>query len=338
MDIKIDSISYEVMDVLSNILLEDCAVCQSHKLGKGNGERKIYLPGALDEKYRFFDSFTHDMVGFVTKDNLLQFLESAKKEYRRPTQSYREAKKLKSEYSELHSKISSSGTVLTFSFGKSKVTHTGLYINHNQSTERKRNKNWNLIGDVALPKYTTLSIIKLKRDGVIYYYFSLHFMKYRVTDDYVDAEEAAILARVESSKLAPAEKEAVILARVGQGSFRKKLLEEASYCPFTGIDDDRVLVASHIKPWKKSTNQEKRDPQNGFILSATFDKLFDRGLISFTDEKKLIISPFLSMYNREKLGISEGMLVDSLPDITDRRKRYLAYHRESVLKKMEAIL
>jgi len=338
MVLKIDSISYEVMDVLSNISLEDCAVCRSHKLGNGNGERKIYLPGSLEEKIRFFDNFARDMVGFVTKDNLLQFLKTAKKEYHRPTQMYREANQLKSEYTDLHSKISSGDAVLIFNFGKSKVTHTGVYINHSQSSKRKRDKNWNLIGDVALPKYTTLSIIKLKKDDDIYYYFSLHFMKYQISDAYLDAEEEAKLAIVEKSKLAPSEKEAVILARIGQGTFRRKLLEEASYCPFTGIDDDQLLVASHIKPWKKSTNREKRDPQNGFILSATYDKLFDCGMISFTDKKELIISPVLSMYNREKLNIREGMLIDSLPCITERRKRYLAYHREFVLKKMGDLL
>jgi len=52
-------------------------------------------------------------------------------------------------------------------------------------------------------------------------------------------------------------------------------------CPFTKINDNRLLIASHIKPWAFSDNKERLDLKNVFVLSPLFDKLFDRGLISF---------------------------------------------------------
>src|SRR5256885_16576834 len=60
-------------------------------------------------------------------------------------------------------------------------------------------------------------------------------------------------------------------------------------CRLTGVSDTRLLVASHIKPWKDSTNQERLDGHNGLLLSPHVDRLFDRHLISFTDDGQIIV-------------------------------------------------
>jgi putative restriction endonuclease len=62
--------------------------------------------------------------------------------------------------------------------------------------------------------------------------------------------------------------------RIGQEVFRRNLLNEISFCPITGITDKRILLASHIKPWRVSNNNERVDKNNGFIFSPTIDKLF----------------------------------------------------------------
>ena len=56
-------------------------------------------------------------------------------------------------------------------------------------------------------------------------------------------------------------------ARDGQGKYREELLEQCRFCPFTMIADERLLIASHIKPWAASNDKEKVDPFNGYILS-----------------------------------------------------------------------
>ena len=118
-------------------------------------------------------------------------------------------------------------------------------------------------------------------------------------------------------------------ARLGQGKYRDRLLEECPFCPITKINDERLLVASHIKPWAVSNDEEKVDPKNGFILSPLYDKLFDRGFITFTNDRKVIVSDWLSPQNKRRIGIESGQFFQALP-IDDLREEYLFFHRESV--------
>jgi hypothetical protein len=60
-------------------------------------------------------------------------------------------------------------------------------------------------------------------------------------------------------------------------------------CALTGIDLSELLVASHIIPWADN-EQERLNPENGICLSSLYDKAFDKGLISFTNEKHVIFS------------------------------------------------
>jgi hypothetical protein len=116
--------------------------------------------------------------------------------------------------------------------------------------------------------------------------------------------------------------------RVGQEKFRKNLLKHLKVCPITGIDETRILLASHIKPWAVSTNEERLDIYNGFIFSPTIDKLFDKGLITFENNKELIISPTLSEVNIGSIGIVAGKKYLKLP--IENRMSYLEFHRENI--------
>lgn len=87
------------------------------------------------------------------------------------------------------------------------------------------------------------------------------------------------------------EKEIMIKARMAQGNFRESLLKiYPNECLLSGIKIKDLLIASHIKPWSESDDIEKVNPMNGFLLSASIDKLFDRHLISFDENGKLYIS------------------------------------------------
>ena len=118
-------------------------------------------------------------------------------------------------------------------------------------------------------------------------------------------------------------------ARIGQGKYREQLLDECPYCPITKINDERLLIASHIKPWAASSDEEKIDPKNGYMLSPLYDKLFDRGFMTFTDDRKIVLSDWLSPQNKKRLGISDGEFVQALP-MDDSRRTYLKFHRDSV--------
>ena len=117
----------------------------------------------------------------------------------------------------------------------------------------------------------------------------------------------------------------------GQRRFREKLLEECPYCPFTKISDERLLVASHIKPCAVANMKEIRDPKNGFALSPLYDRLFDQGFVSFDEKKCLMISNWLSPTNQERCRIKSGAFVQMLP-LDEKREFYLKYHRQHVFK------
>lgn len=89
-----------------------------------------------------------------------------------------------------------------------------------------------------------------------------------------------------------------------------------------------MLIGSHIKSWKDSSNDEKLDRNNGILLCVHHDALFDKHLISFEDNGTLIVSQTLTPKERTELH------VDSIPslDVTDEMKPYLADHRSKLKK------
>jgi putative restriction endonuclease len=130
----------------------------------------------------------------------------------------------------------------------------------------------------------------------------------------------------EDQKISHTEKVALIKARIGQGQFRSKLEKKwNSVCCITGCNVRAALRASHIKPWKVCTNLERLDSNNGLLLSANADALFDSGLISFDEYGKLLHSEeildsdlnLLLGTNKIKLSLSEQQQV------------YMQYHREA---------
>lgn len=114
--------------------------------------------------------------------------------------------------------------------------------------------------------------------------------------------------------------------RVGQSGFRKKVLSYwKNSCPITNISTQELLIASHIVPWCLASDKERLDPFNGIALSPTFDKLFDKGFISFSDSGKMLINENTDSDILKKLNISIGCAIDNFDD---RHVKYLKRHRE----------
>jgi predicted restriction endonuclease len=82
-------------------------------------------------------------------------------------------------------------------------------------------------------------------------------------------------------------------SRIHQSFFREAILNSyENTCCITGLRIRECLVASHIIPWSVS-EEHRTDPRNGLCLSATFDRLFDRGLLTITNQLRVAISPAL---------------------------------------------
>lgn len=110
--------------------------------------------------------------------------------------------------------------------------------------------------------------------------------------------------------IGPTTKKALIDARRGQGRFRESVLKRwGQRCAVTSSVTYKAIRASHIKPWSECTNEERLDPENGLPLVASLDALFDAGLISFDSDGVLIVSPEMSVEERngiDKVSVTLG--------------------------------
>ena len=123
-----------------------------------------------------------------------------------------------------------------------------------------------------------------------------------------------------------------IKARIGQQSYREEQMKLwGGACALTGIDIPELLIASHAVPWKNEDDVSRLDPYNGFLFEARIDKLFDRYLISFEDDGTILISPSISIGNRERLGIRHDM---KLMKVYPENLYYLRQHRQRFLERI----
>ena len=91
----------------------------------------------------------------------------------------------------------------------------------------------------------------------------------------------------------PTESERQVKVRRVQRFFRNAVL--GSYegrCALTGIAVPELLIASHIIPWSEDASR-RADPTNGICLNALHDQAFDRHLITFDEEYRLVLSKTL---------------------------------------------
>lgn len=126
------------------------------------------------------------------------------------------------------------------------------------------------------------------------------------------------------------EKQALVKIRMGHSELRNRILNHKKECEICGIKNNKLLIISHIKPWAKSENSEKLDTNNILLLCSMHDALFDKGLISFDDNGKILISSELDEKEQALVNINE----DSYIKITsDRQIEFLRYHREHIFIK-----
>jgi len=131
------------------------------------------------------------------------------------------------------------------------------------------------------------------------------------------------------------ERETIRKTRIHQAFFREAILSsyEATCC-VTGLRIKECLVASHIVPWSIS-EQHRTDPRNGLCLSATFDRLFDRGLIAVTSELDVFVSARLRKAGDRKV---DEMICKyhGAPLVRPRRflplQAHLEWHRNNVFQ------
>lgn len=124
--------------------------------------------------------------------------------------------------------------------------------------------------------------------------------------------------------------EKFVKTRVSQGSFRRLLLLERHQCNLCDISITSVLRASHIKEWSESSREERIDANNGLLLCANHDALFDRHQISFEpDTGDICISASIDVDQRVSLNLPDSFNLT----ISDRMKAYMQVHYKKFIEK-----
>jgi hypothetical protein len=323
MRIELLNQNFEVKETKEKITIADSFVVRQNKIGGGNGEAKLYVGHDTEDVRGFFGNSGFAIKCFLLKRDLLKYLDETKVEYLKPEQPYINKELLPNLWIERKNKVENLPEKIEFEVvEQTQITGPRIYVKSGDNA-------YKLIRELSLPNITYISVVKLLDDnGHLSYYFRL-FADYfgDVEHPYTIEKEKEQIEDIEDSE----EKRQLSRARSGQGKYREELLKLCPYCPITMVSDDRLLIASHIKPWAKSSEFEKIDPLNGFMLTPTFDFLFDRGFMSFTNDKKTILSPFLSNMTYSKIGISDGKTLNLLP--IEGREDYLEYHRKEILKR-----
>lgn len=144
----------------------------------------------------------------------------------------------------------------------------------------------------------------------------------------IEGEESFEEQVIQASEIPETEKQQLVRSRVGQGIFRMRVAQQEKKCRLTGVDNLAFLVASHIKPWRHSDNDERLNGSNGLLLSPHVDKLFDRGWISFCDDGQVLIS-------EQAKSVAEAWGLAGAPSVgafNAKQQVFLKYHREKIFK------
>lgn len=321
---------FSISDTLdSSITVPDSLVKRNNKIGGGNGEAKLYITskGAM---YSFFGDAGFSAHCFILKQDLIDYMNAIHAEYLHPSQPYRGAKEMPALWAQRLKIINALPDVIEFEIkDQNQIVGTRGYV-------KSSDPGYDIIREISLPLVSYISIMRLNdRNGLPIFYWKL----FADFDAISDKREALVFTygRKDGKTTRPlkqketSHQKEIRYARTGQGMYREKLLAECPFCPITMINDERLLIASHIKPWAVSTEAEKLDHKNGFMLSPLYDKLFDRGLMTFSEDRRIVLSNWISPANKKRLGIRDGQFVQMLP-LDDARKNYLNFHRSSVFK------
>ncbi len=128
-------------------------------------------------------------------------------------------------------------------------------------------------------------------------------------------------------------KKVLTTTRVGQNFFRRAVLSAYQYkCCITGLAVPKLLVASHIVPWRDDASN-RLNPKNGLCLSMLHDKAFDVGIITITKNMTVMVSQKQTSTNDcffdSALSAYDGKSI-ALPEKFAPHQDFLAYHRQHI--------
>lgn len=361
--IKIDGIEYLIVDAMQDFRAEDSFIHNDNKLKRytGNGEGKKHIGTYKGEKGELISHFfNYSKWGVPHKDlnknnwktiesaknagavvsnkclfsksNLIKYLKDAREEYFEQEQIYHDdislyyIERLK-ELENLRSNIS------TFSIYDASDSWDKR---QNRGYIRSDDEIWSIWRKLILPGISYLSILKLipvnsTDSEPIFYFRILLDYQYRSYIHPSLNKSSKGKTEIESAE----QKQSKSKSRKGAQKFKQDVHDHMPQCPFTFIKDERLLIASHIKPHavciKEGRIDQDLDKLNGLSLSPTYDTLFDQGYITYTDNGELICGTLLSSYTWDKLNINPNAK-NKMRIYPEGREEYLDFHRKNVFQ------
>lgn len=339
--IQLGGEKFKFIDVFPKILtVPDSFVVRNNKIQttkdktkESHGEAKLYI----SSKNIMRDFYGHEGFNatcFMLKQDLINYLNILKIEYLNPSQNYRGMENFSALWEERMNKIVHlQNEIITFEVSdQNQIKGPRGYVN---STDM----GYQLIRELSLPLVSYILVKKLSdTTGSELYYWKL-FVDFEAIEQMKSLPTVFAYgkSKLQAQETKEAEKQIeeevtnIKRGRDGQQKYREKLLEQCPFCPFTMVADDRLLIASHIKPWAVADEKERTDPYNGYMLTPTYDRLFDKGFITFTEDRHVHISNFLSNRTCKQLGLEDDKFIQMLP-MDKKRIKYLEFHRMSVFK------
>lgn len=216
------------------------------------------------------------------------------------------------------------------------------YILKNCPTDYCNNKN---AVDVKIEYISwDAPIIKTSKDKIFQQYRTVHrlsdstveklcrllptnFFEISKNNFIMNIENEKLLNELEKYKFNVDEREAITKVRIGQSTYKKLLLQKFNNkCCICKLSNKNLLVGSHIKEWKDSSLKEKGDIDNGLLLCTLHDSLFDKHLISFDIDGRIIFSDELTSEDRRILNLNENIKIN----ISEETEKYMKYHRNKL--------
>ena len=364
-EIKVSGITYKIIDAIQNFRAEDSFIDKKNKLARfsGNGESKKHV-GTYSggNRIRISNFFNYDKWGleykdsnrnrktldsarmhgavisenrcFFSKQNMKKYLKDAETEYFAKEQRYHN--NISEYYNERLREVNElEDEKIFFSIYDAS---DNLSQKQDRGYIRSDDSIWKLWRELVLPSISYLSILKLVPKDIPN---SKPLFYFRILLDYQfrSFQHPELVTEVQVNDLIVEDKEEQSVRksshRVGAEKYRKAVIKHMPQCPFTQITDERLLIASHIKPhivcMRNNEHEQAIDYLNGLALSPTYDKLFDQGYITFTDEGQLLCGTQLSPYTWEQLNINPNAK-KKLRIYPENRESYLEYHRQNVFQ------
>lgn len=309
--------NFKVIDVCNDsITLPDCFAIQCNKYGKGHGEAKLYF-GTKSEMKNFFGVHTEC---FVLKEDFVKYKNSIQSAKSVLSTIYKNAISGNTNFSKILKGIDSTINRMQDIESFNIKLMNGLkgsrgYIN---SINKATKGGYYYLRACCVPFASFIKVLKLQEISTGNFYFYI-----KLFPDFNEMYQQILHIQKYGTKSGLGQKS----NRSGQTKYKRELVQLFHECPFLHIQDERLLVASHIQPFASCNNSQKYDIENGLLLSPLYDKLFDRGLITFDQQGQLKKTIWVSSAEWSKIPLNYS--IKDL-NLTPKRKVYMKFHEKYV--------